>query len=518
MLTFCFYALTASTSARRTDQPKRTALLRKELNTLTLDEAKNLREAMFQMMNDEGPNGFEAIASFHGAPGKCPEGATENTFSCCIHGMPMFPHWHRLFVLQAEKSLQAHGATVGIPYWDWTRSMKALPNFVSQVENNPWYRGYIRFEGKYTTRTVDPRLFDPPQVSGHNFLHHNVLLSLEEDDYCDFEVQFEIFHNTIHAWVGGADPRSLSTLEYSAFDPLFLIHHSNMDRLWIIWQELQKLRGKPYNSAPCAGRKMSLPMQPFHFDSLNPNTLTKENSRAINAFDHHAFGYEYDSLDLNDLDINQLLAYIKEIKRHDRFFVGFNTHGFSSSANVDFFICRRNDNECNNYAGSFSVLGGPTEMPWAFERPFKYEVTELFNKLGYKYTEDIKVRTDVKAPNGSAINIAFPQPIIGYRPPISDNDVYVISIGPGRIPANKIVAKRGTRFIVNPFDAGAEGKRYIMDLSSYTPFYRCDVPEFGFQKYNFNQEYTLAPGTYYFTAADSETCKQGAKFILEIAE
>jgi tyrosinase len=57
------------------------------------------------------------------------------------------------------------------------------------------------------------------------------------------QVQFEIAHNTIHYLVGGRHKYSLSTLEYSAFDPLFFLHHSNVDRIFAIWQELQKKRG-----------------------------------------------------------------------------------------------------------------------------------------------------------------------------------------------------------------------------------------------------------------------------------
>jgi hypothetical protein len=46
--------------------------------------------------------------------------------------------------------------------------------------------------------------------------------------------------------VGGYNDYSLSTLEYSAFDPIFYLHHSNVDRLWAIWQHLQMKRGLPY--------------------------------------------------------------------------------------------------------------------------------------------------------------------------------------------------------------------------------------------------------------------------------
>ena len=43
----------------------------------------------------------------------------------------------------------------------------------------------------------------------------------------------------------------MSTLGYSAFDPIFYLHHSNVDRLWAVWQKLQILRGLPYKVGEC---------------------------------------------------------------------------------------------------------------------------------------------------------------------------------------------------------------------------------------------------------------------------
>lgn len=57
-----------------------------------------------------------------------------------------------------------------------------------------------------------------------------------------YQVQFEVAHNLIHALVGGNSTYGLSSLSYSAFDPIFYLHHSNVDRIWAIWTALQQLR------------------------------------------------------------------------------------------------------------------------------------------------------------------------------------------------------------------------------------------------------------------------------------
>ena len=56
------------------------------------------------------------------------------------------------------------------------------------------------------------------------------MLAFEQTNFCDFEVQFEITHNYIHAAVGGAEEFSMGSLRYTAFDPIFYFHHSNTDR------------------------------------------------------------------------------------------------------------------------------------------------------------------------------------------------------------------------------------------------------------------------------------------------
>lgn len=43
-------------------------------------------------------------------------------------------------------------------------------------------------------------------------------------------------HNAIHSLVGQGG--HMSTISYSAFDPIFWLHHANVDRLFAIWQAI----------------------------------------------------------------------------------------------------------------------------------------------------------------------------------------------------------------------------------------------------------------------------------------
>lgn len=83
------------------------------------------------------------------------------------------------------------------------------------------------------------------QVEAGQFtdLFEQVLNALEYPNYCQFEVQFEVAHNTIHFLVGGRNKYSLSHLEYTSYDPIFFLHHSNVDRIFAVYDVLQRLRG-----------------------------------------------------------------------------------------------------------------------------------------------------------------------------------------------------------------------------------------------------------------------------------
>lgn len=184
-----------------------------------------------------------------------------------------------------------------------------------------------------------PELTQDPAFGDHTELFDGILLAFEQTDFCDFEVQFEVIHNGPHFLVGGFTPYSLTTLHYSAFDPLFHLFHANVDRLWAIWQALQIHRGLPYK-AHCANSLTNEPMKPFSFDSpLNNNEKTHSHAKPSSVYDYEdAFGYTYDTLQFGGMTIEQLDHYIEERRSRDRTFVGINLHNIGVSAFVRVLI------------------------------------------------------------------------------------------------------------------------------------------------------------------------------------
>ena len=50
--------------------------------------------------------------------------------------------------------------------------------------------------------------------------------------YTDLTLDLEDLHNNVHMWVGGP----MTDIRISPADPVFWLHHANIDRIWSIWQ------------------------------------------------------------------------------------------------------------------------------------------------------------------------------------------------------------------------------------------------------------------------------------------
>nr|KAG5689352.1 hypothetical protein BaRGS_019726 [Batillaria attramentaria] len=366
--------------------------VRRDLSHLSEHDIASLKTALTVIQHDHGKGGWQAIGSTHGVPALCPTPEAAE-FACCVHGMPTFPHWHRLYTLEVDRALIHHGSDVAIPYWDWTLPIDHLPDVVTKRTYhdlkrdkdlpNPFARSYVEEAHAYTERDPQPELKKFSADGQHSVLFDEVLLALEQDDYCNFEVQFEVTHNAIHYLVGGHHEHSMSSLHYSSYDPIFFLHHSFVDKLWAVWQELQKRRHKPYNTADCAAKYMDEPMHPFDDPELDPDDFVRSHAVAHDAFDYHSLGYQYDNLDVGGKHIEEIEELIREHQSHPRVFAGFHLEGIGTSADVTFYVCKgeHDENDDCHRAGAFFILGGSKEMPWSFDRLYKYDITDVLHDM-----------------------------------------------------------------------------------------------------------------------------------------
>lgn len=111
-------------------------------------------------------------------------------------------------------------------------------------------------------------------------------------------INVEQIHNAIH-WDGACGNQFLAP-DYSGFDPLFFMHHSNVDRMWAFWEAIMpnspiftaSYKGQSrYNSKTGATITPNSPLQPFY--QANGQFHTSNTVKSIQGMGYSYKGIEY---------------------------------------------------------------------------------------------------------------------------------------------------------------------------------------------------------------------------------
>ena len=180
------------------------------------------------------------------------------------HGGPAFTAWHRVLLHKFEEELRSIDPGVSIPFWDWTvdRTATSAPWFSDLLggdggptnpagsDSGEVVTGPLRHSaGDWDITTGDPGTNDDPLdrpylARGFGRRSDATQLptpaaqttALNQSPYSQFLFDLEVpLHNRVHRWVNGQ-----MILRASPQDPVFWLHHCNIDRLWGIW-----MRGRP---------------------------------------------------------------------------------------------------------------------------------------------------------------------------------------------------------------------------------------------------------------------------------
>jgi len=169
-----------------------------------------------------------------------------------IIGKSEFLPWHRAYLMRMENDIRSMGGNftcLTIPYWDWSldysnESLSPLyaafgglseetclvapfDNWYDPVTETCVYRrhsGWIK--GIWAASTYP--MYTPQS---------GVQLAVTVNSSYVFIFKFMVRnpHKSVHNYVGGA-LGSMSKLSSPA-DPLFWLHHANVDRIWAMWQD-----------------------------------------------------------------------------------------------------------------------------------------------------------------------------------------------------------------------------------------------------------------------------------------
>lgn len=142
-------------------------------------------------------------------------------------GRQRFLSWHRDYLLKLEKQMQAINPAAFIPYWRWSVN-RAIPSWITNFLPTV----VVPASGGIPTVTVQVAR-SPHRPSG--LPTRAQIASLDANtglSYTQFTTLLEGYHNVVHGWVGGV----MNDITVSPSDPLFWMHHAEVDRIWSAWQ------------------------------------------------------------------------------------------------------------------------------------------------------------------------------------------------------------------------------------------------------------------------------------------
>jgi tyrosinase len=199
--------------------------IRKNANRLTTGERDRF-VAAFAQLNNQGMGRFADFRDMH---------VTQSLAQA--HGAPAFLPWHRAYLLDLERELQAIDPSVSLPYWRFdqpapnlfTREFFGVADANGTVQfsaGNPlrfWVTdgipGIIR-RPLFNTASAPPGLRTQAQTLALG-LTYRLFRRMEGNPHGSAHVSFE----------GSIDDPATAPR-----DPLFFLLHCNVDRLWARWQ------------------------------------------------------------------------------------------------------------------------------------------------------------------------------------------------------------------------------------------------------------------------------------------
>ncbi|KAJ3038811.1 hypothetical protein HDV00_000299 [Rhizophlyctis rosea] len=185
------------------------------------------------------------------------------------HNTAVFPPWHSVFLSIYETALNSCGWSEPLPYWDWSYDSQEPEN--SELWSPRWFGGngngrcistgfLANQQATFPTPHCINRNWDieasasasdGDAMIGAQFPEVAMEYLTSVSTYDDLRHALEDHpHNSVHSAVGGdlSDPRT------STNDPVFFMHHANIDRWWRKWQAENPQAAHDYSGNTVPGR------------------------------------------------------------------------------------------------------------------------------------------------------------------------------------------------------------------------------------------------------------------------
>jgi Common central domain of tyrosinase/Polyphenol oxidase middle domain len=223
------------------------------------------------------PTSWQYQAAIHGTSLPLSQWPPNAPFATCEHRPSIFfLSWHRMYLYFFERIVrEASGyPDFALPYWDYSNpGQRALP---------PPFQGATGSTNCLYDGTRKRTLNDGSEVLRPSAVDDSIALSrLDYLGAGNFQSSLESTpHDTVHTSISG----NMGAFETAGLDPIFWVHHCNIDRLWEKWLS-QPGRANPTGD-------LTWMNQTFNFVDENKNHLTLSGAQVL--FIATQLNYQYE--------------------------------------------------------------------------------------------------------------------------------------------------------------------------------------------------------------------------------
>ncbi len=265
---------------------------------------------LMKNLDEDTPASWLWAANTHGMEADPPP---RTTWGQCQHASVYFLPWHRAYLAWFENTIRelTGDGEWALPYWDYFADASS--------------RRRVPAEFRVSTRTVDGQSVPNPLFSRDRSAlpvpDQNVELApalgqpqyvrrmeygfggVDPDEY--FGLAEQEPHNWVHVDVGGdlGEMRSPAT---AGRDPIFWLHHANIDRIWEMWRSLDGSVEFAHSRIATAAMRSQWNSAEFWFgDEARPSTYSMADVEDLTS---PAMDYEYESIEIPEEIADEVIA------------------------------------------------------------------------------------------------------------------------------------------------------------------------------------------------------------------
>lgn len=269
-----------------------TILTRKNIMGLSSAESTNFYNAIYAMQHTVQPSPntnsnmtiwkFQ-VAMHEGHP------STNPNFGSYVHGKLFFLAWHRMYIYFFERIMRRYmpvGDAMGLPYWNYQSYGMIPPMFRNAFTNNVVNTLYNTTRNRNMTNGGSLPSFTPTGQTRSSTIDFQIKRALSKPNFYPFQLTLEDALGGVHQAVGG----NMYNARTAAEDPLFYIHHANIDRLWQVWLNKGEGRCNPTKFSDEKWWKTS-----YNFYDENGAVVSITGEMIVNIT-NNLLPYKYDSV------------------------------------------------------------------------------------------------------------------------------------------------------------------------------------------------------------------------------